>query len=201
MARDVAAAGERGCPIAGARIHFGQGFEFGGDLAAVALRGDSVLGRIVAGEDRRLRRARRRRLADRVLEDDGAACKRVDVRQRQSIFNSRRQFSDVMRRLLGAVRAPVLVVSFNNEGYLARADMEAMLAALWDGQGKVSTIENDFKRYVGAQIGIYNPQGEKVGKVSHLTNKEYVYVVSRECLAERLASMRTEPARQMGLFI
>jgi adenine-specific DNA-methyltransferase len=32
-------------------------------------------------------------------------------------------------------------------------------------------IENDFKRYVGAQIGIYNPQGEKVGKVSHLTEQ------------------------------
>ena len=88
------------------------------------------------------------------------------------------QFAGVMRRLLAAVRAPVLVVSFNNEGYLAREEMESMLAALWDGQGKVTTIENDFKRYVGAQIGIYNPQGEKVGKVSHLRNKEFLYVVT-----------------------
>ncbi len=130
----------------------------------------------------------------------GIACKRVDVRQRQSIFNSRPQFAGVMRKLLAAVRAPVLVVSFNNEGYLDKAEMESMLAALWDGEGKVTTIENDFKRYVGAQIGIYNPQGEKVGKVSHLTNKEYVYVVSRECLAERLAPMQAAPAEQMGLF-
>jgi adenine-specific DNA-methyltransferase len=130
----------------------------------------------------------------------GVACKRIDVRQRQSIFNSRPQFADALRRLLDAVRAPVLVVSFNNEGYLAREEMESMLAALWDGQGKVTTIENDFKRYVGAQIGIYNPQGQKVGKVSHLNNKEYVYVVSRECLAERLAPMQAAPAEQMGLF-
>lgn len=86
------------------------------------------------------------------------------------------------------------------KGYLAREEMESMLAALWDGQGKVTTIENEFKRYVGAQIGIYNPQGQKVGKVSHLNNKEYVYVVSRECLAERLAPMQSAPVEQMGLF-
>ena len=34
----------------------------------------------------------------------------------------------------------------------------------------------DSKRYVGAQIGIYNPSGHKVGKVSHLRNTEYVFV-------------------------
>ncbi len=130
----------------------------------------------------------------------GIACKRVDVRQRQSIFNSRPQFAGAMRRLLASVRAPVLVISFNNEGYLAKDEMESMLRELWNGEGKVTTIENDFKRYVGAQIGIYNPQGEKVGKISHLNNKEYLYVVSRECLAERLAPMRTVPTEQVGLF-
>ncbi len=130
----------------------------------------------------------------------GVACKRVDVRQRQSVFNSRPRFAEAMRRVLAAVRAPVLVVSFNNEGYLAREEMESMLASLWDGRGKVTTIENDFKRYVGAQIGIYNPRGAKVGKVSHLKNKEYVYVVSRECLAERLAPMQAAAAGQMDLF-
>jgi len=130
----------------------------------------------------------------------GIACKRVDVRHRQSTFNSRPQFAGIMRRLLAAVRAPVMVISFNNEGYLARADMESMLAALWDGKGKVTTIENDFKRYVGAQIGIYNPQGEKVGKVSHLKNKEYLYVVSRECMAERLAPVQARSSEQPGLL-
>ncbi len=119
----------------------------------------------------------------------GIACKRVDVRQRQSAFNSRPRFAGEMSRLLEAVRSPVLVVSFNNEGYLARAEMEAMLSELWDGAGKVTTIENDFKRYVGAQIGIHNPQGEKVGAVSHVRNKEYLYVVSREDLSGALAPM------------
>jgi adenine-specific DNA-methyltransferase len=108
----------------------------------------------------------------------GVACKRVDVRNRRSVFNSRPKSSEALRRLLDAVRAPVLVVSFSNEGYLTRGEMEAMLSSLWDGSGMVTTTENDFKRYVGAQIGIYNPQGRKVGTVSHLRNTEYLYVVT-----------------------
>jgi adenine-specific DNA-methyltransferase len=42
----------------------------------------------------------------------------------------------------------------------------------------VGVVAVDFKRYVGAQIGIHNPNGEKVGRVSHLRNKEYFFVVS-----------------------
>ncbi len=121
----------------------------------------------------------------------GIACKRVDVRQRKSAFNSRPQCAAALRAVLEAVRAPVLIVSFNNEGFITRHDMETMLAGLWGGAGTVTTIENDFKRYVGAQIGIYNPQGEKVGRVSHLRNKEFLYVVARQCLADRLAPLHT----------
>lgn len=109
----------------------------------------------------------------------GVACKRSDVRQRKSAFNSRPKSADALRRLLAAVRAPVLIVSFSNEGYLDSSTIELMLASLWDGAGRVTTIERDCKRYVGAQIGIYNPQGRKVGTVSHLRNREYLYVASR----------------------
>lgn len=130
----------------------------------------------------------------------GVACKRIDCRERQSIFNSRPRFDKAMSRLLHSVRAKTLIVSFNNEGYLPRERMEEMLASLWGGAGRVVTLENDFKRYVGAQIGIYNPQGEKVGKVSHLRNKEYLYVVSREDLSDRLTQMQTSPVEETGLF-
>ena len=85
-----------------------------------------------------------------------------------------------MQELLAAITSPVVVVSFNNEGYLSRVQMEEMLAALWDGCSDVTTIENDFKRYVGAQIGIHSLTGEKVGQVSHLRNKEFVYVATRQ---------------------
>lgn len=126
----------------------------------------------------------------------GVACKRVDVRDRRSVFNSRPRFAGEFRRLLEAVRAPRLVVSFSNEGYLDRPEMESLLATLWDGQATVTTIENDSRRYVGARIGIYNPRGEKVGRISHLTNKEYVYVVTKGGVATGRSPVRSARAER-----
>ena len=57
-----------------------------------------------------------------------------------------------------------------------------------------------FKRYVGAQIGIHNLRGEKVGTVSHLRNKEFVYVVSRDDLSASLALMAQPEPHQLSLF-
>lgn len=132
----------------------------------------------------------------------GVACKRVDVRQRQSVFNSRPLFAKAFQRLLEAVRAPVILVSFNNEGYLLREDIETMLRGLWGGQGHVITLENDFKRYVGAQIGIHNLKGEKVGQISHLRNTEYLYIASRCAITSELPQglRSSEPSKQMPLF-
>jgi adenine-specific DNA-methyltransferase len=103
----------------------------------------------------------------------GIACKRVDCRQYSSAFNSRRQIGDAMRRVVGALRCRYIIASFSNEGYLPREEMEDLLR----GAGEVRVVEVDFKRYVGAQIGIYNPSGQKVGRISHLRNKEYLFVV------------------------
>lgn len=114
----------------------------------------------------------------------GTARKRVDCRDRSSAFNSRKAAAAAMRALISAVRAPHLVVSFNNEGYFARDEMEAMLR----DRGEVLVLEHDFPRYVGARIGIYNPRGEKVGHVGHLRNKEYVFVASADPAA--LAPLR-----------
>ncbi|MCX7934778.1 MAG: DNA adenine methylase, partial [Planctomycetota bacterium] len=116
----------------------------------------------------------------------GVACKRVDCRQRKSVFNSKSQFFDAFRTLLHAIQARALVISFNNEGYISRSEMESLLRSLWNGRGHFAVVENDYRRYVGAQIGIYNPQGEKVGKVSHLRNREYLYVASPEPLPENI---------------
>ena len=113
----------------------------------------------------------------------GVACKRVDCRTRKSAFNSKRKFHAALAEVIAAVRAKVLLVSFNNEGYIDREDMEALLST----RGRVTVLSHDYKRYVGAQIGIYNPSGEKVGEVSHLRNLEYLYVVE------------TPEARALGL--
>jgi adenine-specific DNA-methyltransferase len=104
----------------------------------------------------------------------GTACKRTDVRQRTSVFNSRPRFEAAFTQLINAVAAPILVVSFSDEGFISRDQAEAILSQ----RGAVQVIERDYKRYVGAQIGIYNPDGEKVGAVSHLRNKEFLFVVT-----------------------
>lgn len=103
----------------------------------------------------------------------GVACKRIDCKTRKSDFNSRKRAETALGDFLGRVNCPFLVVSFSNEGYIARSLMEHLLSR----HGDVYTVERDHKRYVGAQIGIYNPQGMRVGEVSHLRNKEYIYVV------------------------
>ena len=108
----------------------------------------------------------------------GIACKRIDCKERKSTFNSKPRFRQALADVLHAVTSPHMVVSFNNEGYIARPAMEELLGTCYDGAAHVTTLVHDYKRYVGAQIGIYNPQGEKVGKVSHLKNKEFLYVVS-----------------------
>jgi len=103
----------------------------------------------------------------------GVACKRVDVQARRSDFNSKARALAALAEVVRGARCRVLLVSFNNEGYISRADMEALLAE----RGPVSVVATDYKRYVGAQIGIYNPSGALVGEVSHLRNVEYLYIV------------------------
>ncbi len=103
----------------------------------------------------------------------GVACKRVDCRTRASAFNSRPGIAPALRDVVHKARARYLLVSFSNEGFVSRDEMEALLGE----RGAVTVIERDYKRYVGAQIGIYNPDGAKVGTVSHLRNKEYLYLV------------------------
>ena len=107
-------------------------------------------------------------------ETYGIACKRVDCRDRGSRFNAKPLARAALHNVIRRIRCKHLVVSFSDEGYLTRADIEAMLAE----RGEVVVIEHDYKRYVGAQIGIHNPQGQRVGEVSHLRNTEYVYVAS-----------------------
>ena len=109
-------------------------------------------------------------------EPYGVARKRLDVRsdENRSAFNSRRTMSDSLRHLISEVRAETIVVSYNNESWVSAADISGWLRDA--GKAEVMTLDVDYKRYVGAQIGIHNPAGEKVGKVSHLRNVEHVIV-------------------------
>ena len=103
----------------------------------------------------------------------GVAMKRVDVRERSSPFNRRGRIAGAFRSLLDAVRARYLVVSFSDEGYLSVEALRAMLAE----RGPVLVAELPHRRYIGSRIGIYNPQGEKVGVPGRSTNREHLFIV------------------------
>ena len=109
-------------------------------------------------------------------ETYGIAKKRVDCRTQKSAFNRRKDGETAFRELVAAIDARFLLVSFNDEGYLAPSVVSAILGA----RGTVHEVAVPFHRYIGAKIGIYNPQGEKVGAVSHTENHEHLFLVDTE---------------------
>lgn len=104
----------------------------------------------------------------------GVACKRVDARddETKSVFNRKREMPDALARTIAAVDAEIIVVSYNDESWVELDDLRAMCEV----HGDVVALAFDSKRYVGAQIGIHDPAGNKVGEVSHTRNQEYVLV-------------------------
>jgi adenine-specific DNA-methyltransferase len=119
-------------------------------------------------------------------EHYGVACKRADCRTRKSAYNSRRGASAALADLLGRLTTPWVVVSLSDEGFHDPAAVEERLR----GRGHVGVLHVDFKRYVGAQIGIHNPAGERVGQVSHLRNTEWILVCgpNRRAVAAAIGS-------------
>ena len=117
-------------------------------------------------------------------EHYGVACKRVDARHddTKSVFNRKRQMPDALRRTIGAVDAEVVVVSYNNESWVGLDELREMCSV----HGDVVALAFDSKRYIGAQIGIHDPSGKKVGQVSHTRNLEYVLLAGP---ADKLRTM------------
>jgi adenine-specific DNA-methyltransferase len=120
-------------------------------------------------------------------EHYGIACKRIDARDpaTKSVFNDRRAMPGALASVIREVDAELVVVSYNNESWVAIDELEAACRARG---GAVATLAFDSRRYVGAQIGIHNPDGKKVGKVSHLRNVEYVICAGEPALVDRIAN-------------
>ncbi|MGH8628327.1 MAG: DNA adenine methylase, partial [Gammaproteobacteria bacterium] len=116
-------------------------------------------------------------------EHYGIACKRIDSRDEntKSVFNRKREMSSALRDVIKNVKTKVVVISYNNESWIELEDLVEMCTV----HGWVEVLAFDSKRYVGAQIGIYNPSGNKVGKISHLRNVEYVLVAGPKDLVSQ----------------
>ena len=118
----------------------------------------------------------------------GIACKRIDSRDAstKSVFNTTREMPRALRQVIAEVQAEVLVLSYNDESWVTLEDLIEMCSL----RGYVGVLAFDSKRYVGAQIGIYNPNGEKVGQVSRLRNVEYVLVAGPKDLVLSMTACR-----------
>lgn len=135
-------------------------------------------------------------------EHYGVACKRMDVREEttRSVFNSRRTMPTALADVLGRVRADTVIVSYNDESWISAGQMEDLLRDA--GHEEVEVFAFDAKRYVGAQIGIHNPAGQKVGTVSHLRNTEYVFVAGRaETVREVTACAADRRSGRLGTLV
>lgn len=121
-------------------------------------------------------------------EHYGVACKRTDARddRTKSVFNRKREMPDAMARLIEACRpkCDALVISYNDEGWIDKGQMADAIGRA--GFEDVCVLEFDYDRYVGARIGIYNPDGDKVGSVSHTKNHEYLFVAGEHDMVEHV---------------
>ena len=113
-----------------------------------------------------------------VLQDQpeayGIARKRIDCRTRKSPFNSKRKAAEALQSVLENINIENVLLSFSNEGVFTIEDINELMSQ----KGQVTTLWREHKRYVGSRIGIYNPSGKRVGKISHTKNREYLFLAS-----------------------
>lgn len=126
----------------------------------------------------------------------GVARKRADVRERTSDFNSKRRAKQAFAELIAHIQARHLLVSFNDEGFFTAEEIEAILGE-W---GYVARLARPYRRYIGAQIGIYNPKGELVGEVSHTMNHEFLFIATKSRSVFDLFRSEPVPTEPMRLF-
>ena len=126
----------------------------------------------------------------------GVACKREELRDpaTRSAFNTRRGMPRALRDAIEALDARLVVVSCSNEGWASVDEVREWCGA----RGHTEVLGFDSRRYVGAQIGVFNPKGDRVGEPTHFHNVEYLVlsgdrddvVRSAEAVAPGMAQAR-----------
>ena len=133
----------------------------------------------------------------------GVARKRLDARDpsTHSVFNSKKTMPAALATVVQSVDCDLLVLSYNNESWLGLEELEAMCSIQNTGTGpgaepgthtgaartrELATLAFDSARYVGARIGIFDPSGRKVGRVSHLSNQELIVIAGESTLVRHV---------------
>ena len=114
----------------------------------------------------------------------GIACKRIDTRadSTKSRFNEKANMASALRKVIQEIKASTIVISYNDESWVTSDELMEMCSDFEDAR----LLAFDSKRYVGAQIGIFNPKGKKVGAISHLRNQEWVLVAGNRNLVSEI---------------
>ncbi|MFM7148188.1 MAG: DNA adenine methylase [Actinomycetales bacterium] len=120
----------------------------------------------------------------------GVAMKRIDSRDdaTKSPFNSKRLMPGALREVIAAVDCELMLLSYNNESWLTRDELIAACAQ----RGHVEILDVASRRYIGAQIGIYSPSGQRVGDIGHLRNVEHLVIAGDRDLVRRVAEAGRE---------
>ena len=104
-------------------------------------------------------------------------------------FNSKKTMPSALGSVVRSVDCDLLVLSYNNESWLGLDELEDMCSVGHDGSTRsVATLAFDSARYVGARIGIFDPSGRKVGRVSHLSNQELLVIAGEEATVRRVVA-------------
>jgi adenine-specific DNA-methyltransferase len=109
----------------------------------------------------------------------GVACKRVDVRERQSPFNRRTEHAAALADVLLRCSAGRIILSYSDDGFLPPYRILQLLRQ----HGIVEDCPVEIARHVGAQIGQHNRAGVRIADPSPRTRvREHLYSVRRDIL-------------------
>ena len=126
----------------------------------------------------------------------GVANKRVDCRERRSALQLEAGGAGGPR---GAARGRSRRRGCSSRSPTRASTTPTSWRPLLGEVGYVGRIDVEAKRYVGAQIGIYNPSGEKVGTVSRLRNRETLFLAGPdEALVASIAASAAGARSQRG---
>ena len=115
----------------------------------------------------------------------GVAQKRVDARteETKSAYNRKREMPLALADLISALDTDTLVLSYNNESWVTFETLYEQVAGHF---ADAVALGFDYKRYVGAQIGVFNPDGQRVGQAGPARNIEYVFIGGDSAAIERV---------------
>jgi adenine-specific DNA-methyltransferase len=108
---------------------------------------------------------------------------------------------EALASVVSGVSCDLLVLSYNDESWLDASELEAICAGgpgASAGRRQVATLAFDSTRYVGARIGIFDPSGRKVGRVSHLSNRELLVIAGQEDLVRHVVEACGEAGGAAG---